>query len=61
MPMPDVQMHDDLVMGTTGPWDQRPGDHRIIRPEEHRTTRPEDQATKGLQDQKNMRPKNDQD
>ena len=31
MPMPDSQMHDDLLMGTT-----RPGHHRTTKPEDHR-------------------------
>ena len=47
MPMPDSQMHEDLVMGTTRPGDQRPGDHRTTKPEDHRARGPRGQRTAG--------------
>ena len=45
MSMPDSQLHDDLVMGTTRPQDQRPGDHRSTKPEDHGARGPEGQGT----------------
>ena len=50
MPMLDSHMHDDLVMGTTRPGDQRPGDHRTTKPEDHRAKGPGGQRTAGPAD-----------
>ena len=51
MPRADLQVHDGLVMGATGPRDQRPGNHTTTRPEDHRTTGGPGQGTRKPWDQ----------
>ena len=55
IPLPDVRMHDDQMMGTTGPRVQSPGDHRTTRPEDHKTRRPLDHGTREPNDPSHTR------